>query len=88
MDLIILIIFGEDVKLLLSISCSLLIHLPKVQMKLVVARNNLYKWREELECRPFAGIYNVHCSSVCKFYACFMYSTIFTLLFDGLPIFV
>jgi len=87
MDLIILIIFGEDYKLLLSIFCSLLLRLPWVQMKLL-ARNILYKWREELECRPCTGIFNVQCSSVCKLLACFMYSTMFTLLFDGLPIFV
>jgi hypothetical protein len=31
MDLIVLIIFGEDYKLLLSIFCSLLLHLPWVQ---------------------------------------------------------
>jgi hypothetical protein len=86
MDLIILIIFSKDYKLLLSIFCSLLLHLPWVQMKLVVVRNNLYKWREELECLPFTGTYNVHCSSVCKLLECFMYSTIFTLLFDGLPL--
>jgi len=88
MDLIILIIFGEDYKLLLSIFCSRLLHLSWVQMKLVGARNNLYKWREELVCRPFTGTYNVHCSSVCKLLACFMYSIVFTLLFDCLPLYV